>query len=419
MSGAGLTGGQGDDLDLSHWLRPGEQVRWHGRPSRARIPWFYVIAMGAGSLIAAGVLAWTQPAGRGTSIFLVFLALIVVINVTNAVRMVRRAYRAAARNRYVLTTQRSAIFESPSRLIAEARADTAEFQAKRSPLTRAGSIDWGESRYEEPATGPIATFLRSNSLTFSPGDGKVVFGELANFDAAYHAATAVRADLGLKTPQPVSPKVRGESPVALGALDRPAAGIINMAALCFGIFTLLCVVLLLGWTLVGPPTNFMPWPGAVLFVFIFPLFFWAIAISIGRTQRAGEALQLSGRRMRRRQTNYGSGIPLPLNYLPRWAIGVVVAVFVGCWISGMLVFGSHDLPGQPSYNAATHTYTANDHGDEIPLSESQYHSAVRAQNRLFLSVELAFMVVAVAAASDELLRRRRSAYLHPSGVMPA
>ena len=175
-------------------------------------------------------------------------------------------------------------------------------------------------------------------------------------------------------------------------------------------------MILLAWTLIGPATNFMPWPGAVLFVFIFPLFFWAIAISIGRTQRAGEPLQFSGRRVRRRQLNQ-SGVPLPLNYLPRWAVGAAIAVFVGCWISGMLVFGSNDLPGQPEYHPATHAYTANDHGDEIPLSKARYDSAVHAQDRLFLSIELAFMVMAVAAASDELVRRHRSPYIHPAGAV--
>lgn len=401
-----------DDLDLSRWLRQGEEVRWRGRPARARVPWVPVVALGVGSLIAAGALAWTQPAGRGTLIFFGFLALIVAFNVGNAIGAVRRAYRVAERNRYVLTNHRAAVFEPASHLMAETRADTSEFQAKRSPLTRAGDINWGESEYEGPDLGRIATFLRMNSLRYSPPEGRVIFAELTNFDAAYNMAVAVRKDLGVETPRPVDPKARGESPVALGALDSRVAGILNVTALCVGSFTLACVVLLLGWTLLGPVRDFMPWPGAVLFIFIFPLFFWAIAISIGRTQRAGEALELSGRRMRRRQLNLSPGIPLPLSYLPRWAIGAVIAVFVGCWISGMLVFGSHDLPGQPSYNAATHTYTANDHGDEIPLSKAQYDTAVRAQDRLFLSVELAFMVVAVAASSDEIIRRRRSPYIH-------
>jgi hypothetical protein len=183
-----------------------------------------------------------------------------------------------------------------------------------------------------------------------------------------------------------------------------------------GTFALGCIVILLGWTLLGPVENFMPWPGAVLFVFIFPLFFWAIAISIGRSQRAGERLQLTGPRMRRRHSNQG-GMPLPLKYLPHWAVGSIVAVFILCWISGVTVFGSNDLPGQPEYHAATHTYTADDHGDEIPLSKAQYDRAVRAQNRLFLSVELAFIVVAVGAAADEVLRRRQSPYIHPSSAL--
>ena len=90
----------------------------------------------------------------------------------------------------------------------------------------------------------------------------------------------------------------------------------------------------------------------------------------------------------------------------------MVVVVIGCWVSLILVFGSNDLPGQPSYNAVTHTYTANDHGDEISLSKAQYDTATRAQDRPFLLVELAFMVVALAAATDELIRRRRSPYVH-------
>jgi hypothetical protein len=90
----------------------------------------------------------------------------------------------------------------------------------------------------------------------------------------------------------------------------------------------------------------------------------------------------------------------------------VVVAFVGCCISLMLVFGSNDLPGQPSYNAVTHTYTADDYGDQISLSKAQYDTAVRAQDRLFLSIELAFVAVAVAAATDKFIRRRRSPFVH-------
>jgi hypothetical protein len=256
-----------------------------------------------------------------------------------------------------------------------------------------------------------------NTLRYSPGEGKVVFAQLANFDAGYHMASAVRADLGVRTPPPVSPKVRGQPPVALGALDKPAAGVINTIALCVGSVAIACVVALLGWTLFGPAKDFMSSPAVLLFVLIFPLFFWAIAIAIGRSQRAGEALQLSGRRVRRRMgQSSGSGIPLPLNYLPRWAIGAVIAVFVACWISGLLVFGGNNLQGVPEYHPATHTYTVDNHGDEIVVSKAKYDSAVRAQDRLFLSIELAFMVAAVAMASDELIRRRRSPFIH-SGVI--
>ena len=135
-----------DDLDLSHWLQPDEHVRWSGRPARARIPWLPVLGMGAGSLVAAGLLAWTQrhTAGPGTTIWFGFLALIVVFNVANALSIVRRARTTAVTNRYVLTTRRAAIFEAPGHLVAEIRADTAEFRAKRGATARTGEIDWGE-----------------------------------------------------------------------------------------------------------------------------------------------------------------------------------------------------------------------------------------------------------------------------------
>lgn len=403
-----------DDLDLSGWLWPDEQVRWHGRPARASVPWLQVVGLVAGSLIAGGILTETEYGSRGSGVFLVFLVVIVVLNVANAIGMVRRARTAAVRNRYVLTDRRASVFRAPGQLVAEVRADGPEFRAKRAGMAGWGEIDWGESHYEEP-TGRRAIIMRMNPLQYSANEGRVVFAELADFDAAYNAAVAVRQALGAPTSNPVGPKVRGDAPVALGALDSPAAGVLNVAALSVGVFVLGCIVLLLGWTLLGPVENFMPWPAAVLFVFIFPLFFWAIAISIGRSQRAGERLELTGPRMRRRQLNRG-GIPLPLKFLPRWATGVMVAVFVLCWISGMLVFASNDLPGQPSYNPTTSTYSANNHGSVIPLSKAKYDQAVRAQDRLFLSVELAFVVVAVGAASDELIRRRRSPYLHRPGL---
>ena len=402
-----------DDLDLSHWVRMDEQVRWQGRPARACTPWLYVIGLGAGSVIAAGVLAWTQhDHGPATTIWFGFLALIVVINIANAASMLRRARTAADRNRYVLTTQRAAVFEAPAHLIAEIRADTAEFRAKRGKIAGTGEIDWGESNYQEPSAGWRAALRGINTMRYSPGEGKVVFAELSNFEAVYAVTAAVRRDLGATTPVPVGPKARGEAPVALGALDSSAAGVLNTVALCVGSLALFCVVILLGWTLFGPAEDFMSSPALLLFLLIFPLFFWAIAISMGRSQRAGEALQLSGSRLRRRQSS--QGIPIPLKYLPHWAIGVIIIVFVLCWISGVLVFGSNDLPGQPEYHAATHTYTADDHGDEITLTKARYDAAVRAQDRLFLSIELAFIVVAVGAAADEAMRRRQSPYIHPS-----
>ena len=256
--------------------------------------WLPAVALGGGSLIAAGALAWNQPVGSGTAVFFGFLMLIVIFNVANAIAAVRHAYRAAERNRYVLTNRRAAVFETPGHLLTQTRVGTLEFQATRSPLTRGGDIIWGESEYEGSDVGPIAAFLRTSSLRHAPVEGKVVFAELGNFDAAYNMAVAVRADSGSKTPRPVDPRMRAEPPVALGVLDSTLAGVLNTTAICVGSFTVVCVVFLLGWTLLGPARNFMPRPAAVLFVFIFPLFFWAIAISIGRPQRAGKPCSSPG-----------------------------------------------------------------------------------------------------------------------------
>jgi hypothetical protein len=63
---------------------------------------------------------------------------------------------------------------------------------------------------------------------------------------------------------------------------------------------------------------------------------------------------------------------------------------VGSWNSIALVVGSHAWPGQPAYHPVTHSTSADDHGALIPLSEARYNTAVKAQNRLFLSATVAF-----------------------------
>ena len=208
-------------------------------------------------------------------------------------------------------------------------------------------------------------------------------------------------------PDAVTPARRGPAPRPLGFLDTRGAGVINRVVLFVGGIALVAAVILLFLTLVGGAPLFGMGPVVPLFILVFPLFFWAVFMaSQGRLQRPGDPFfQGWSRQGRRRQQRF------PLEYLPVGALVVVGVVVIAAWISMGLVFASKNLPGQPEYDPVTHAYTADDHGDLIPLTETQYDNAVKAQNRLFLSGSVAFLTLAVSMAADESIRRRRSPYV--------
>ena len=200
---------------------------------------------------------------------------------------------------------------------------------------------------------------------------------------------------------------KGGGSEPLGFLDTHAAGVINSTALSIGsiILSIAAVLYLLTFHRGSPLFTFGP--VVVLFVTIFPLQFWTVIMMNGHTQRRGEPLlSVTLRRDRMRSKRLG----FSFRNLPTWAFVLVVAVFLGSLCSGFFIFSGHDLPGQPSYDPSSHQYFANNHGQNIHLTESQYYLAVDAQNRLFLSAVIAFVSISVAATSDEVMRRRSSPY---------
>jgi len=387
------------DLDLSQWLRPGETVRWMGRSHRAslstttRLMPLYV--SGPALLIAIVV-----PQLR---VFGVFVAAAYGIAATIGVS---NAKRALDLNRYVLTDRRAAVFQVPSRLIAQTSVSTQELQVKRSPRGHSGTVDWGPA-LEETQSGTVGHVL--GSLGLKPDPIGVTFEDVFNLDVLLREIAAVRAALGLNTPEPQPPARRGRPPVALGFLDRRAAGWANGVALVISVSVFGSAVVLLLLTFSGGVPLFTYAPVAVLFVLMFPIFLWALVIAMGRQQRSGERLPdgTVSRRPRRPSADGG----LPLEYLPVWVLVALAAIFILGVLSGAGVFNGKDLPGQPFYDPATHTYSADDGGTVVRITHDQYDRAVDAQNRLFLSVVVVFASIGVAAEADEVLRRRRSPYV--------
>jgi hypothetical protein len=84
------------------------------------------------------------------------------------------------------------------------------------------------------------------------------------------------------------------------------------------------------------------------------------------------------------------------------------ACALGGWVFGLSAFGG--LGGVPIYNATTHQYTLNSHGDVTVVSQADYWHALALQNRLFLGLGLFFTAAAAALAlsSKNSLVRLRS-----------
>jgi hypothetical protein len=396
------------DVDLSGWLLPGERVHWIGRSARPELPWRRIIP--ALSLIAVGgalgltLFLRSSPGSSGE----IFAVVVVVFYLGAVVYGAWAAKRDKVANRYVLTDRRAAVFRVPSKLLAQVGVQGSELEVVRKPGDSVGTLRWGESDpVGDRSRWSGGSFSMAVSLLGGNRPERVDFTDVGDVGQLLARATAVRAAWGAPMPDAAAPVRRGPAPGPLGFLDTRGAGVINRVALGVGGIALATAAILLLLTLVGGPPLFGMGPVVPVFVLIFPLFFWAVLMaSQGRIQHPGDPFfQGRSRQGRRRQQRF------PLEYLP---IGLLVAVGVICiaaWISVGLVFASKSLPGQPGYNLATHAYTADDHGELLPLTEVQYDNAVKAQNRLFLSGSVAFLTLAVAMAADETIRRKRSPYV--------
>ena len=397
------------DIELSEWLLPGERIHWIGKSARPELPWGRVIGSVLGvSVFGALGLAFFVHSASGTPGVL-FAALVLAFYLGAVVYGVWAAKRDKVSNRYVLTDRRAAVFRVPNRLVGQVAVQGDEFEVVHRSNAAVGTLRWGISD-PLPGTarwGGSSLFTMVGPLLGGTRAERVEFTDAGDFGRLMGQAAAVRAAWGASMPDETAQKRRGAAPGPLGFLDTRGAGIINRFALVIGSIALVAAVVLLLLTLVGGAPWFDMGVVAPLFVLIFPLFFWAVLMaSQGRQQRRGEPLLQAGTRSGRRRPQR-----LPLEYLPMSALVAVGVLVVAAWISMALVFSSKALPGQPAYNPVTHSYTADNHGELIPLTESQFNTATKAQSRLFLSGTVAFITLAVAMAADETIRRRRSPYV--------
>jgi hypothetical protein len=91
--------------------------------------------------------------------------------------------------------------------------------------------------------------------------------------------------------------------------------------------------------------------------------------------------------------------------LPVWLVAGLIVLGAVFFITGPAqLFRS--VPGQPGYNASTHQYYFDNHGEVIPTDRAHYLSAVATQTRFFLSFAIVITCVMILLSGAELRRRR-------------
>jgi hypothetical protein len=402
-----------NEVDLTGWLIPGEPVRWQMRVVRT-VPWPRLILVDAAQIALVSLAATTLFPRGTTHATELGIGILVVFGLSIVGNTIVRVLRHRRPRWYVVTDRRAAVFEAPNRLISQTRLQTSQFFARRGRDGRSGTVDWGPS-------DPIAVQLRRStgirpssfrvgarqgqSLLGLGDDTHVEFRDVADLDVVLAVARETRAAWGVTTPQAESGRSRRSSTLPLGFCDSETEGTLNGIVLAVGSAVLSTAGALLIVTLAPGTAAFSFAPVAVLFALIFPLHFWTVLVLIGRRQAPGEPLF-----GRRRTSSRGGPAPMefPFQNLPVTAICLVAAVFLAAGVSAAHVFTSDELFGQPAYNAVTHVYTENDHGNVVRVTKATYDRAVTAQNRVFLSGVVAFSALSVGVTSDELIRRRRS-----------
>jgi hypothetical protein len=142
-----------------------------------------------------------------------------------------------------------------------------------------------------------------------------------------------------------------------------------------------------GLTFASPSLTMPDWIFAPFFAFgIFGTFVTVAVIVTSHGRRSLDGLRLVRR-------------------LPVLLLAGIIVLGVVFFITGPVqLFRS--VPGQPGYNAVTHQYYFDNHGDVIPTDRAHYLSAVATQTRGFLSFAIVITCVMILLAGAELRRRR-------------
>jgi hypothetical protein len=127
---------------------------------------------------------------------------------------------------------------------------------------------------------------------------------------------------------------------------------------------------------------------------------WAIATMLARrpSRRSGWRGRFSIAGSRNPRTFFFEG-------LPKRAANVLVAVFYGCWLTGVLTFLSLTSGGPASAGGACR-YRLENHGTFKCVSHATYVHVGAAEQRFAAAVLAGFFVIHVGASAAELIRRR-------------
>ena len=381
------------EIDLGEWLMPGEPVRWEARVEQ-EMPWSRLARRGLPVLVMGVGACWLlfpRRVGHVPTTIYIALASIAAVGILQLASFARRATRPRW---YVLTDRRAAVFQEPTRLIGQVGVQTPEFSARHGRDGYSGTVDWGPSD-PLPAAGngqrpraqgefPISDVINRFGASIGLDDGDVVFKNVADLETLMAAVRQVRAAWSVETPEPMAFESRDKSlqsresrTAPLGFIDSEAAGILNAAVLAVGSIAIVTSGVLLVISLVFGVRSFSFAPVAAVFVVIFPLHLWTVVVSKGRQRRTGEPWFTP---TRQRGGGRSAQVSVPMDYLPRWASRLVGATFFACALVAV-----------------------------VQLTTDHKQTAV-SPNRFFLAISLAFLVISVAATSNELIRRRRSPY---------
>jgi hypothetical protein len=169
-------------------------------------------------------------------------------------------------------------------------------------------------------------------------------------------------------------------------------GIAAAAALCVA-----ADLIIWGLTFASPSLTMPDWIFAPFFAFAILGTFVTVAVVVGFHRRRSIDVLRVIRRM------------------PAWLVGSLIVVGIVFFITGPAELFAK-VPGQPGYNAFTHRYYFDNHGQVIPTDRAHYLSAVATQTRGFLSFAIAITCVMLLLASAEVRRRRNVDAPHLSQI---